>query len=287
MTGTPRPYLLFLLLAAQPRGSSPATSGCASSAIRVNGILGELVVLPFDFKGTFKLITWYRPSPRQDTASGRKVPLAVITPGEPGALPRVAVEDERYRGRVRLHGQSYSLEISNLTLADRGEYKLEQNTIGHNVHFCDYHLTLYQRLSQLEIKIHPVMAGNSTCNVTFTCSAGEGAWNLTYTWTGPAGGAVLSTKESLLVQHRLGDEDTPVTCTATNNVSTSSANASPKAACEGPTLPQTPALSYCRTKGLLVLGVLGSLLAGIVTAHVLAAREQTRPGEERSFPCAC
>ncbi|TFK06725.1 serine-rich coiled-coil domain-containing protein 2 [Platysternon megacephalum] len=72
-----------------------------------------------------------------------------------------------------------------------------------------------ERLSEPEIRVHPVMARNGTCNVTFTCSAGERARHLTYTWTCPAGGAVLSTEESLLVQHRLGDEDSPVTCTAT------------------------------------------------------------------------
>ncbi|CAM5175090.1 unnamed protein product [Eretmochelys imbricata] len=77
------------------------------------------------------------------------------------------------------------------------------------------------------------MIGNGTCNVTFTCSAGERARHLNYTWTRPAGGAILSTEESLLLQHRLGDEDSPITCTATNPVSNSSASASPKVACEG------------------------------------------------------
>ncbi|CAM5124209.1 unnamed protein product [Natator depressus] len=77
------------------------------------------------------------------------------------------------------------------------------------------------------------MIGNGTCNVTFTCSAGERARHLNYTWTRPAGGAVLATEESLLLQHRLGDEDSPITCTATNPVSNSSASASPKVACEG------------------------------------------------------
>ncbi|XP_044846772.1 SLAM family member 9-like isoform X3 [Mauremys mutica] len=275
MAGAPRSFLLFLLLLSQPRDTSPGMSFCSPKW--VNGILGESVVLPLDSEAMFKRITWYAPSPHQDAASGRRVPLAIVTMGGAGALPRLAVEAKRYRGRVRLHSRTYSLEISNLTMADEGKYKVEKNLIAHDQYGCDYPLSIYKRLSEPEIRVHPVMAGNGTCYVTFTCSAGERAWHLTYTWTRPAGGAVLSTEESLLVQHRLGDEDSPVTCTATNPVSNSSASASPKAACEGLAPPQTPALSYCRAKGILVLGVLGTLLAGILTVHVLAAREQTRP----------
>uniref|UniRef100_A0A452J4R7 Ig-like domain-containing protein n=1 Tax=Gopherus agassizii TaxID=38772 RepID=A0A452J4R7_9SAUR len=189
--------------------TSPATSFCSPK--RVNGILGESVVLPLDSGMMFKSTT---------------VPLAVVTPGGPGGLPRLVVEDERYRGRVRLYGRTYSLEISNLTMTDEGKYEAEKNLIGHNKYSCE-------RLSEPEIRVHPVMAGNGTCNVTFTCSAGERARHLTYTWTRPAGGAVLSTEESLLVQHRQGDKDLPITCTATNPVSNSSASASPKVACEG------------------------------------------------------
>ncbi|CAM4696420.1 unnamed protein product [Caretta caretta] len=77
-----------------------------------------------------------------------------------------------------------------------------------------------------------MMAGNSICNVTFTCSAREGNKTIKYIWTRSAGAPVFSIEESLLVQHRLGDEDLPVTCTAMNPVSNSSASASPKAACE-------------------------------------------------------
>nr|XP_032623860.1 SLAM family member 9-like [Chelonoidis abingdonii] len=275
MAGAPQSFLLFLLLLSQARDTSPATSFCPPK--RVNGILGESVILLLVSEATFKRITWSAPSPHQDAASGKTVPLAVVTPGGPGALPRLIVEDERYRGRVRLYGRTYSLEISNLTMADEGKYEVEEILIGHHQYSCDYPLSIYKRLSEPEIRVHPVMAGNGTCNVTFTCSAGERARHLTFTRTRPAGGAILSTEESLLVQHRLGDEDSSITCMATNPVSNSSASASPKVACEGPALPETPALSYCRAKGILVLGVLGTLLAGILTVHVLAAREQTRP----------
>uniref|UniRef100_A0A8C3F0U9 Ig-like domain-containing protein n=1 Tax=Chrysemys picta bellii TaxID=8478 RepID=A0A8C3F0U9_CHRPI len=197
--------------------TSPATSYCSPKW--VNGILGESVVLPLDYEEMFKSI--------------RTVPLAVVTPGAPGALPRLDVKDERYRGRLRLYGRTYSLEISNLTMADEGKYEVVQTLITNNQYGCDYPLSIYKRLSEPEIRVHSVMAGNGTCNVTFTCSIGERPRHLNYTWTRPAGGAVLSTEVSLLVQHRLGDEDSPVTCTATNPVSHSSASASPKVACEG------------------------------------------------------
>uniref|UniRef100_A0A8C0GRM2 Ig-like domain-containing protein n=1 Tax=Chelonoidis abingdonii TaxID=106734 RepID=A0A8C0GRM2_CHEAB len=224
--------------------TSPATSFCPPK--RVNGILGESVILLLVSEATFKRITWSAPT-----------------------LPRLIVEDERYRGRVRLYGRTYSLEISNLTMADEGKY--EKQVFG-AASSKGWHIRYQERLSEPEIRVHPVMAGNGTCNVTFTCSAGERARHLTFTRTRPAGGAILSTEESLLVQHRLGDEDSSITCMATNPVSNSSASASPKVACEGPALPETPALSYCRAKGILVLGVLGTLLAGILTVHVLERR---------------
>uniref|UniRef100_A0A8C0GS38 Ig-like domain-containing protein n=1 Tax=Chelonoidis abingdonii TaxID=106734 RepID=A0A8C0GS38_CHEAB len=231
--------------------TSPATSFCPPK--RVNGILGESVILLLVSEATFKRITWSAPT-----------------------LPRLIVEDERYRGRVRLYGRTYSLEISNLTMADEGAYGVQRVlTMAASVQ-CYFlfpaPIRAPERLSEPEIRVHPVMAGNGTCNVTFTCSAGERARHLTFTRTRPAGGAILSTEESLLVQHRLGDEDSSITCMATNPVSNSSASASPKVACEGPALPETPALSYCRAKGILVLGVLGTLLAGILTVHVLERR---------------
>uniref|UniRef100_A0A8C4YFR9 SLAM family member 9-like n=1 Tax=Gopherus evgoodei TaxID=1825980 RepID=A0A8C4YFR9_9SAUR len=172
--------------------TSPATSFCSPK--RVNGILGESVVLPLDSGMMFKSITWSAPSPRQDAASGTTVPLAVVTPGGLGGLPRLVVEDERYRGRVRLYGRTYSLEISNLTMTDEGKYEAEKNLIGHNKYSCGYPLSIYSECLRV-------------------CM-----------WGG---------QESLLVQHRLGDEDSPITCTATNPVSNSSASASPKVACEG------------------------------------------------------
>uniref|UniRef100_A0A8C4YFI5 SLAM family member 9-like n=1 Tax=Gopherus evgoodei TaxID=1825980 RepID=A0A8C4YFI5_9SAUR len=239
MAGAPQAFLLFLLLLSQPRGK---LRGALSTPA------GESVVLPLDSGMMFKSTT---------------VPLAVVTPGGLGGLPRLVVEDERYRGRVRLYGRTYSLEISNLTMTDEGKYEAEKNLIGHNKYSCGYPLSIYSECLRV-------------------CIAGERARHLTYTWTRPAGGAVLSTEESLLVQHRLGDEDSPITCTATNPVSNSSSWSSWHLVrilvsrwC--PTPPQTPALSYCHAKGILVLGVLGTLLAGILTVHVLAAREQTRP----------
>ncbi|XP_067425706.1 SLAM family member 9-like [Emydura macquarii macquarii] len=275
MAGAPHLFLLPLLLLSQARDASPGISFC--TPIMVIGTLGKSVMLPFEYKGTFKRITWSTCCSGQAAASDRSEPLAVFTPGEPGVLQQLAVENERYRGRVRLHSPTYSLEISNLTMADQVGYSLEAKLGGPSVYRCDYTLSIYQQLSEPEISVCPVMSGNSTCNVTFTCSAGERTWFINYTWTRPAGGAVLSTEESLLVQHRLGDEDSPVTCTARNLISNSSASASPKAACEGPTPPQTPALSYCHAKGILLLGVLGTLLAAILTMHVLAVRGQRQP----------
>ncbi|XP_065276503.1 SLAM family member 9-like [Emys orbicularis] len=273
MEGAPRAFLLFLLMVSQPRDASPFTVYCPP--VSVNGILGESIIFPLLNPGAFKSITWDGPSPANAEAYASHGPLAVITPGAPGALPHISMEDERYRGTARLHNQSYLLEIRDLTLGDVGMYSCETASADSNI-LCSYDLHIHKRLSEPEIRIHSVMAGNGTCNVTFTCSAGVGNETIKYIWTRPAGAPVFSIEESLLVQHRLGDEDSPVTCTAMNPVSNSSASASPKAACEGPTPPQATSLSYCHAKGILVLGVLGTLLAGILTVNVLAAREQRR-----------
>uniref|UniRef100_A0A674IRQ1 Ig-like domain-containing protein n=1 Tax=Terrapene triunguis TaxID=2587831 RepID=A0A674IRQ1_9SAUR len=233
--------------------------------------LGESVVLPLDYEEMFKSIRWSAPSPRQDEASGRTVPLAVVTPGAPGALPRLAVEDERYRGRLRLYGRTYSLEISNLTMADEGTYGLQRVLTTAASVQCYFvfpaPVRAPERLSEPEIRVHPVMAGNGTCNVTFTCSIGERPRHLKYTWTRPAGGAVLSTEVSLLVQHRLGDEDSPVTCMATNPVSHSSASASPKVACEGDARSIPPPRAYAAGNSLCGPGLSGTAVIGVTERH--------------------
>ncbi|KAM7138344.1 LOW QUALITY PROTEIN: SLAM family member 9-like [Macrochelys suwanniensis] len=273
-----------------PQDASPFTVHCLP--VSVNGILGESIIFPLDNPGPFKSVTWHGLSPANAEAYASRGPLAVITRG-PGALPHFLMED-RYRGRARLHNQSYSLEISDLTLADIGILAVAGRATCsgfspwqplYNVILCFPPPTWApERLSEPEIRIHSVMAGNGTCNVTFTCSAGKGNKTINYIWTCPAGAPVFSIEESLLVQHRLGEDDSPVTCTAMNPISNSSASASPKAAYEGSAPPQTPALSYCHAKGILVLKVLGTLLAGILTVNVLAAREQRRHSE-KSFHC--
>ncbi|XP_025051081.1 SLAM family member 5-like isoform X2 [Alligator sinensis] len=223
--------LVLVLVLAQPPGTSPGTMSC--SPVRLNGILGESVVLPHNAAPGFKRITWFPPNRLHD-ASGTAVPLAVIMPRRPGELPHISVPDQRYRAR----------------------------------------------LPEPEISTRLTREVDGTCNVTFTCHAGEPDPHTTYTWAHPGGGAVVTPGKSLFMQHQPGDEDSPVTCTATNPVSNSSATASPKAACEGATL--APSLSYCRAKGLILLGVLAVLVPGILAVHMLTRRKPRHAHHEES-----
>ncbi|CAM4696412.1 unnamed protein product [Caretta caretta] len=150
MAGASCAFLLFLLMVSQPRDASPFTVSCLP--VSMNGILGESVVFPLLNPGVFKSITWHGPSPANAEAYASRRPLAVITPGAPGALPHISMEDERYRGRARLHNQSYSLEISNLMLADVVMYSWETASADSNI-FCSYDLHTHKRLSEPEIRI--------------------------------------------------------------------------------------------------------------------------------------
>ncbi|XP_014382850.2 SLAM family member 5-like isoform X1 [Alligator sinensis] len=269
--------LVLVLVLAQPPGTSPGTMSC--SPVRLNGILGESVVLPHNAAPGFKRITWFPPNRLHD-ASGTAVPLAVIMPRRPGELPHISVPDQRYRGKVRLFDQNYSLEVSALTMQDAGKYGLTENRVGIDIYDCSYLLNLYARLPEPEISTRLTREVDGTCNVTFTCHAGEPDPHTTYTWAHPGGGAVVTPGKSLFMQHQPGDEDSPVTCTATNPVSNSSATASPKAACEGATL--APSLSYCRAKGLILLGVLAVLVPGILAVHMLTRRKPRHAHHEES-----
>ncbi|CAM5175189.1 unnamed protein product [Eretmochelys imbricata] len=150
MAGASCAFLLFLLMVSQPRDASPFTVSCLP--VSMNGILGESVVFPLLNPGAFKSITWHSPSPANAEAYASHRPLAVITPGAPGALPHISMEDERYRGRARLHNQSYSLEISNLMLADVVMYSWETASADSNI-FYSYDLHIHKRLSEPEIRI--------------------------------------------------------------------------------------------------------------------------------------
>ncbi|XP_025050383.1 SLAM family member 5-like [Alligator sinensis] len=251
--------LVLVLVLAQPPGTSPGTMSCPP--VRLNGILGESVVLPHNAAPGFKRITWFPPNRLHD-ASGTAVPLAVIMPRRPGELPHISVPDQRYRGKVRLFDQNYSLEVSALTMQDAGKYGLTENRVGIDIYDCSYLLNLYARLPEPEISTRLTREVDGTCNVTFTCHAGEPDPHTTYTWAHPGGGAVVTPGKSLFMQHQPGDEDSPVTCTATNPVSNSSATASPK--------------------GLILLGVLAVLVPGILAVHMLTRRKPRHAHHEES-----
>uniref|UniRef100_A0A8C0GS28 Uncharacterized protein n=1 Tax=Chelonoidis abingdonii TaxID=106734 RepID=A0A8C0GS28_CHEAB len=226
----------FLYLAVSVPGLRCLISARTYAARPERSCEPDLATVTLPGKGNLcKPLEWRHMGMTVDAASGKTVPLAVVTPGGPGALPRLIVEDERYRGRVRLYGRTYSLEISNLTMADEGKYEVEEILIGHHQYSCDYPLSIYSECLSV-------------------CMEG-------------GAGAILSTEESLLVQHRLGDEDSSITCMATNPRWSSWHLVRISVSRWCPALPETPALSYCRAKGILVLGVLGTLLAGILTVH--------------------
>ncbi|XP_037681500.1 SLAM family member 6 isoform X1 [Choloepus didactylus] len=164
-------WLLHSLMLVFCLGPGNAGSQSSSTPLMMNGILGETVTLPLKSPEgeEIKYITWLY----------NGMSIAFIKPSETGS-PLIEVTDPKRRERLTFT-PSYSLQLSNLTMADTGFYGA-QITSKSSTTVSYYTLRIFRRLRKLQIDNHYVHFGNGTCEIHLTCSVENTNDSVSFTW---------------------------------------------------------------------------------------------------------
>ncbi|TKC48400.1 hypothetical protein EI555_001951, partial [Monodon monoceros] len=195
-------------------------SQTSSTPLIVNGVLGESVTLTLKFPVEEKImsITWLH--------DGKSA--VFIEPNE--ALNRVT--DPKRKNRLNVT-ESYSLQLSNLTMADSGHYKAQITTLT-SLLFTSYDLRIFRRLRNLQVVPHTKWSNNRTCEILLTCSVEDPNDNILFRWQ--VSGNTLQSEANLTISWdpKSFNEET-YTCIAENPVSNSSFSVSVQSLCKSVT----------------------------------------------------
>ncbi|XP_069583606.1 SLAM family member 9-like isoform X1 [Ranitomeya imitator] len=120
----------------------------------------------------------------------------------------------QYRGRVSSLFNG-SLQISNLSPQDQRIYKADLRTNDDKT-FCElFNLTVYERLSETDIKINHSLIGNDSCSLSLLCTVDKR--DVTVTWSQVHRGPINVIQGVLYVLP--SDVNVTYICTARNPVS--------------------------------------------------------------------
>ncbi|XP_032508506.1 SLAM family member 6 isoform X3 [Phocoena sinus] len=210
-------WLLQSLTLVSCLGPGNTVSQTSSTPLIVNGVLGESVTLILKFPVEEKItsITWLH--------DGKSA--VFIEPNE--ALNRVT--DPKRKNRLNVT-ESYSLHLSNLTMADSGHYRAQITTLT-SLLFTSYDLRIFRRLRNLQVVPHTKWSNNRTCEILLTCSVENPNDNILFRWQ--VSGNTLQSEANLTISWdpKSFNEET-YTCIAENPVSNSSFSVSVQSLCK-------------------------------------------------------
>ncbi|KAM4013322.1 SLAM family member 9-like isoform 2-T2 [Anomaloglossus baeobatrachus] len=170
----------------------------------------------------------------------------VIVTTKPGR----SIEDDdvrkQYRGRVRSEADG-SLHINHLSPQDQRSYKADIQTKEDQTFCILFNLTVYERLSDGDIKINHSLTRNGSCSLRLLCSVNKRDVNIT--WSNLNGSDVNATQGVLYVPP--GDVNFTYICNASNPVSNVSKTVSPKEYCDKDNSQASPKLNLPWILGIL------------------------------------
>ncbi|KAI5940690.1 SLAM family member 6 [Manis javanica] len=210
------PFALVFCLG--PGNTVPQTS---STPLMVAGVLGEAVTLPLQLSAgrETEYITWLH----------NGTSIVFIQVNQVGS-PQIMVTDPRRKDRLQVT-QSYSLQLSNLMMADTGTYRVQMGT-NTSILFSDSTLRIFRRLRNLQIASHPQLYENGTCEIHLTCYVENPNDNVSLRWQ--ASGNTLSSEANLTISRYLKNfSEQNYTCIAENPVSHLSSSVSARSLCKG------------------------------------------------------
>ncbi|KAK2503033.1 hypothetical protein MC885_008743 [Smutsia gigantea] len=220
----------------------------------VDGVLGESVTLPLQLSAgrETESITWLH--------NGTSVIFIQLSEAE---SPQVMVTDPRRKDRLQVT-QSYSLQLSNLVMADTGTYRAQMGTKT-SVLFSNYTLRIFRRLRNLQIASHPQLYANGTCEIHLACYVENPNDNVSLRWQ--ASGNALPGEANLTISWELKNfSEQNYTCIAENPVSSLSSSVSAQSLCKGNGLSQVSlrALSSCELWCVLIHYMIPKTASGVL-----------------------
>ncbi|XP_073493749.1 SLAM family member 9-like [Phyllobates terribilis] len=179
----------------------------------------------------------------------------------------------QYRGRVRSVADG-SLQIKNLSLQDQRIYRAEIRTNDDET-FCElFNLTVYERLSDTDIKINRSLTRNDSCSLSLLCTVDKR--DVTVTWSHLHGGHINVTRGVLYVPP--GDVNFTYICTARNPVSNVSKTVIPGDYCKTDSFTMR-SIPLC----LIFSGIVLLITCGIFIHHIKSEVIQSSHRNRRSL----
>ncbi|KAM4013534.1 SLAM family member 9-like [Anomaloglossus baeobatrachus] len=184
--------------------------------------------------------------------------------------PGRSIEDDdvlsQYRGRVRSEADG-SLHINNLSLHDQRIYKIHIQTNEDEICVL-FNLTVYERLSDGDIKIKHSFTRNDSCSLSLLC--GVDKRDVTITWSNLNVSDINVTQGVLYVPP--SDVNYTYICTASNPVSNVSKTVRPKEYCEPAvsTIPRMRRYPLC----LILSGIVLLITCCIIIYHIKSSDER-------------
>ncbi|XP_021029170.1 SLAM family member 6 isoform X1 [Mus caroli] len=205
-------------------GSGNEVSQSSSGPQLMNGVLGESAVLPLKLpvgKMTCSIIWSYEGEASQVTA-------LVINLSKPES-PQIMYTDGKKRLNIT---QSYSLQISNLTMADTRSYTAQITTEDSKVTVFKYILRVFERLGNLETTNHTLLLENGTCQIHLACILKNQSHTVSVEWQATGNISLGGPNVTIFWDPRNSSDQTYV-CRAKNAVSNLSVSVSTQSLCKG------------------------------------------------------
>ncbi|XP_048213173.1 SLAM family member 6 isoform X2 [Perognathus longimembris pacificus] len=217
---------MFWLLPSLPLvfclGSGNAVSQSNSTSLVVNGILGESVTfhLKLPAKKDMTAITWHYNGKAVVTIQLNKL-----------ANPKHLVLNPRWGERLNLT-QTYSLHLSNLTMADTGHYSIQVTTTTDAIQTSSYTLRIFRQLRNLTVTNHVQLSESKTCDIHLICAVENEDDTVWFRWQDSRNICFNGTNFTTSWDPKNSSEHN-YTCIARNPVTKLSKSVSAQSLCEG------------------------------------------------------
>uniref|UniRef100_F7ID88 SLAM family member 6 n=1 Tax=Callithrix jacchus TaxID=9483 RepID=F7ID88_CALJA len=211
--------LLLLVFCIGPGSTGNLVSQTSSTPWMVNGILGESVTLPLEFRAGEKIksITWH-----YNGAS-----IAFIVPSE-SKSPQIHVTNPKLEKRLNFT-QFYSLQLSNLEMEDTGSYSAQMSSETSAI-VSSYTLRIFRKLKNIQVTNHSQLSQNRICEIHLTCSVEDPDDNISFRWEA-LGKTLLSEPNLTTSWDPRNSSEQDYTCVAENAVSNLSFSVSAQKLC--------------------------------------------------------